>query len=346
MPDNFSFKRDHRHTHLYNVYCRANTATGKGQCITSGEVVNAVTILLLNNLFIGNDIESENERNEYILYVMLWLSNKMKLITTGTFKQVADFYVTYIKNSEEYKDYINLILKNERLLYFNIGRMRKLYGLFNDLCNAINKHSEDPSDYSGFSKFATNWEEEAYNLAYKKNRIFEDKRHCTILSTLKNAYEKYRTDNGSPREIRKIKEIEGMDDCNKLFKNAKTRSKKLQNSRQIRIQKKPSGDPKKPSVNSQNPSVNSQNPSADSQKSSADSQKSSADSQKSSPDPEKNSPNPEKNSPDPQKSLADSQKSLADPQKSSEDPQKSSVLILAIIYMKRRCQPYKMFTVH
>ncbi|SBW38219.1 Plasmodium variant antigen protein Cir/Yir/Bir, putative, partial [Plasmodium berghei] len=110
LPDNFSFENNHTSTKIYNAYCPISKETGKGKCGTIGQIVSAVTTLLLKNLFTGDDyIESDNKNNEYITYIMLWLSDKMKLIKTGNYGSVSDFDTTFIKYDEYYNEHIDQI---------------------------------------------------------------------------------------------------------------------------------------------------------------------------------------------------------------------------------------------
>ncbi|WBY54910.1 PIR protein [Plasmodium yoelii yoelii] len=226
LPDNFNFDKDHKPSNAYTYYCQTNKKIGKGNCLTVGQVVRAVTMLLLNKLFVLNtNINFENNNNEYITYVMLWLSNKMKLLTHGSYGSVADFYVTFIQNSNMYKLYRDKININKKIMNLNIDRMRTLYGLLNNLCNAITKYNNDSSNYSDFSKFVNNWIIQYIQLLLKKNRVFEDEYYCNVLVTLKNAYEKFKKDNGTKSCFPEIIEIEGIKTCKQLGEEAKRSSK-------------------------------------------------------------------------------------------------------------------------
>ncbi|EAA19480.1 hypothetical protein, partial [Plasmodium yoelii yoelii] len=78
LSDNFSLENNNISTEIYDDYCPIRNETGEIRCKPIGQTVSAVTVLLFNYLFIGNeDLEYENKNNEYIMYIMLWLSNKM-----------------------------------------------------------------------------------------------------------------------------------------------------------------------------------------------------------------------------------------------------------------------------
>ncbi|CDS44612.1 YIR protein, partial [Plasmodium yoelii] len=225
LPDNYSFDKNKVSTAI-QTYCRSNKKPWKRECNTIGEVVNAVTIMLLHKLFtLNKNLESENNNNEYITYVMLWLSNKMKLIAKGRYGSVADFYVTFIQNSKKYILYHDKIDKNRKMMNLNIDRMRRLYGLLIKLCNAINKHKKDPSNCSNFSDFVNDWIKQYIYLILKKKRVFEDEHYCDVLVTLKNAYEKFKKDNDTKNSFPEIIEIEGIKTCKQLGKEATTSSK-------------------------------------------------------------------------------------------------------------------------
>ncbi|SBW38341.1 BIR protein [Plasmodium berghei] len=221
LPDNFSFEKNHTDTEIYNAYCPISKETGKGKCGTIGQVVSAVTTLLINNLITGDEyIESENENNEYITYIILWLSDKMKLIKTWEYGSVSDFDTTFIKDGEYYKEHIDQIKKKENIMNVKIDEMHELYELLNDLCNVITKYTNDSSNCSDCSNFTSNWEEKSNKLVNKKIKVFEDEYYCDVLLTLKNAYEKFKRDNNIQNKLPKIKEIEEINNCKKLCKEA------------------------------------------------------------------------------------------------------------------------------
>ncbi|ETB60771.1 hypothetical protein YYC_02182, partial [Plasmodium yoelii 17X] len=227
LPDDYSFDRNKVSTAI-RTYCQPNKKPWERECFTIGEVVSAVTILLLHRLFVANKkLESENKNNEYITYVMLWLSNKMKLIKTGSYGSVEDFYVTFIRDSKKYKLYIDKINKNRKIMYLEIYRMRKLYELLNELCNAITKYNNDSSNYSDFSKFVTNWTKQYIQLLLKKPKVFEDEYYCNVLVTLKNAYENFKKDNDTKICFPEIINIEEIKTCKELVKEATSSSKVL-----------------------------------------------------------------------------------------------------------------------
>ncbi|CDS44649.1 uncharacterized protein PY17X_0217601 [Plasmodium yoelii] len=228
----FSFGNNDIFTGLHNFYCHTNKETGKGECKTSGQTVSAITVLLLNNLFTGDEyIESEDKNNEYMTYIMLWLSNKMKLIKYGNYGSVADFYVTFIKGAEKYKEYLDKIDKNHKIMNLEIARMRTLYGLLNELCNAIINYTNDSSTCSNFSNcpyfsnFVSNWEKQLNKLVEKKKKFFEDEYYCNVLVTLQNAYQKFKNDNNIQKKLPEIMEVEDIIYCKELCGGATSSSK-------------------------------------------------------------------------------------------------------------------------
>ncbi|CDU20332.1 PIR protein [Plasmodium yoelii] len=230
LPDNFNFEKDHKPDNIYNYYCKVNYIKWKRDCINVGQVVSAVTMLLLNKLFaLNKNLESENKNNEYITYVMLWLSNKMKLLTKGSYGSVADFFVTFIKDSRNYKIYLDKINKNKKIMYLEIDRMRILYGLLKDLCNAIIKYNNDSSisdsSISDFSTFVNNWEKQYKQLVEKKKKVFEDEHYCNVLMTLQNAYQKFKQNNKIQKKLPEITEVENINYCKELCSKATSSSK-------------------------------------------------------------------------------------------------------------------------
>ncbi|ETB62120.1 hypothetical protein YYC_01120 [Plasmodium yoelii 17X] len=231
FPDDFSFEQNGIFTEPHSVY-HTSKGTWNVKRKTTGQAVSAATVLLFNKLFTGNKhIKSENKNNEYITYIILWLSNKMKLIEKGNYGSVADFYAAFIRDSGEYNAYIDKINKSQNIMNLKIYRIRKLYELLNDLCNAITKYTKDPSicrnpsNCPDFFNFVNNWEKESKQLLEKKTKVFEDEDYCDVLLTLKNAYEKYKEDNHIKNKLPEIEEIEELRDCKKLRKEAKNSSK-------------------------------------------------------------------------------------------------------------------------
>ncbi|EAA18186.1 hypothetical protein, partial [Plasmodium yoelii yoelii] len=227
LPDDFSFEKNDIYTGTYNAYYHTNKETGNGKYETTGQTVSNATVLLFNKLFTGNKyIKSEDKNNEYITYIILWLSNKMKLIKTMNYGSVADFYVAFIRDSEKYNAYIDKINKSQNIMNLKIYRIRKLYELLNDLCNAITKYTKDPSicrnpsNCPDFFNFVNKWEKESKYLIKKTPKASDDKYYCDVLLTLKNAYEKYKQDNRIKNKLPEIEEIKEIYDCKKLCKDA------------------------------------------------------------------------------------------------------------------------------
>ncbi|CDU15994.1 PIR protein [Plasmodium yoelii] len=226
--NNILFENNHIGGQINEKYCHTDSETWNEKCKTTGETVRNATVSLLNNLFTGDKyIESENENNEYITYIMLWLSNKMKLIKTENYGSVAEFYAAFIRDNKEYKAYITQIDKNQKIMNLKIDRTRKLYALLNDLCNAIIIYNKDSSscrnisNCPNFLNFVDNWEKQSKQLLEKKTKVFEDEDYCDVLLTLKNSYEKFKKDNKMQKKLPEFEEIEELHDCKKFHKEAK-----------------------------------------------------------------------------------------------------------------------------
>ncbi|EAA21810.1 putative bir1 protein, partial [Plasmodium yoelii yoelii] len=228
LPDNFSFENNNVEFKLYEYYCPIDKEIGRGKCRTGNQAVSGATAFLFNYLFAEDQyIENDDKNNEYIMYIMLWLSNKMKLLTHGTYGAVSEFYVTFMKGNEHYKKYLSRINKSQKIMNIKIGEMRILYGLLNELCNAIINYSNDSSNCHNssncpdFLKFVNNWEKQYDQLIDRKKKFFEDEYYCELLLTLKSAYQKFKQDNRIQKIFPEIKEVD-IDYCKKIRNETNT----------------------------------------------------------------------------------------------------------------------------
>ncbi|VTZ80327.1 PIR protein [Plasmodium yoelii] len=228
LPDNFSFENNNVEFKLYEYYCPIDKETKSGKCRTGNQAVSGATVFLFNYLFAEDQyIENDDKNNEYIMYIMLWLSNKMKLLTHGTYGAVSEFYVTFMKNNEHYKKYLSRINKSQKIMNIKIGEMRILYGLLNELCNAIINYSNDSSNCHNssncpdFLKFVNNWEKQYDQLIDRKKKFFEDEYYCELLLTLKSAYQKFKQDNRIQKICPEIKEVD-INYCKKIRNETNT----------------------------------------------------------------------------------------------------------------------------
>ncbi|SCL83933.1 CIR protein [Plasmodium chabaudi adami] len=228
LPDSLSPENDDDSHSLYKIYCPTDSKTGNPECKTDGQRISAMFRYLLEYLFVNNDdnLKSENQNNEYSEYAILWLSNIIRHFNYKRTPHVRDFYATFIKDSDLYKDFHGKINEKNEIMKIQIGQMHNLYELLNILCNAITKYEENPSNCSECSKFTNKWEEKTKELVNKKTKFFEDENYCNALLTLKKAYEKFRSGSNNTSALPILNEIEGISDCNKLCEKA-NRSWKL-----------------------------------------------------------------------------------------------------------------------
>ncbi|SCL83653.1 CIR protein [Plasmodium chabaudi adami] len=227
MPDSLSSESKDANRNLYKVYCPTDR-TGKPECQTDGQRIEAMFKYLLQTLFVNNeeDLESENQNNEYSEYALLWLSNKIKKFKYQNNMHVLDFYFTFIKNDNWYNDFRNKINEKNKIMKIEIGQMYNLYELFTILCNAITKYNDNPSNCPDCSNFINKWNERSKGLVNKKTKVFEDEQYCDMLRILKNAYENFREGTNNQNGLPELEEIEEMKDCKELCKEA-TRSRKI-----------------------------------------------------------------------------------------------------------------------
>ncbi|VTZ67109.1 CIR protein [Plasmodium chabaudi chabaudi] len=228
LPDSLSPESDDDNHSLYKIYCPTDSKTGNPECKTDGQRISAMFRYLLEYLFVNNDddLKSENQNNEYSEYAILWLSNIIRHFNYKHTPHVRDFYATFIKDSDLYKDFHGKINEKNEIMKIQIGQMYNLYELLNILCNAITKYEENPSNCPECSKFTNKWEEKTKELVNKKTKFFEDENYCNVLLTLKKAYENFRSGSNNTSTLPILNEIEGISNCNKLCEKA-NRSWKL-----------------------------------------------------------------------------------------------------------------------
>ncbi|SCL83082.1 Plasmodium variant antigen protein Cir/Yir/Bir, putative [Plasmodium chabaudi chabaudi] len=221
LPNSLSLRSDDPKYNLYKTYCPTDK-TGKPECRTDGERIGAMFKYLLGLLFDNNedDLESENKKNEYTDYAILWLSNKIRHFKYQNNMHVMDFYVTFIKNGDWYKDVRDKINGKNKIMKIKVSEMYNLYDLLNILCKIITNYSENPSSCPECSNFTNKWGELSQKLVNKETKFFEDEHYCNALLTLKNAYEKFKNDNNNPSEFPNLREIKGINDCKKLCEGA------------------------------------------------------------------------------------------------------------------------------
>ncbi|ETB63491.1 hypothetical protein YYC_00058, partial [Plasmodium yoelii 17X] len=115
--------------------------------------------------------------------------------------------------------------------------MRILYGLLNELCNAIINYSNDSSNCPDFLKFVNNWENQYNQLIDRKKKFFEDEYYCEVLLTLKSAYQKFKQDNRIQKNFPEIKEVD-IDCCKKIRNETNTSWKVIAvESREVKKEK-------------------------------------------------------------------------------------------------------------
>ncbi|SCL83982.1 BIR protein [Plasmodium berghei] len=173
----------------YIRYCPYHRESGKYECKNMYDGLNALCMHLFTELYKipGEVIKFKSSNNEYVGYVMMWLSYRLSQITDYNDSTLLHFYKNYLTNSFINYEHMDKIKKNRYLKDANIGYMSQLYNLFNEICNLTLKYSRNPTEISPIIVGSN----QIYNI--HKN-LYNDIKECDsylyLLNTLKTEYEK------------------------------------------------------------------------------------------------------------------------------------------------------------
>ncbi|VEV54905.1 PIR protein CIR protein [Plasmodium vinckei vinckei] len=177
---------------LIHKYCHNGNTSGKDKCqnnyfkMASSGVIHLLEALKKYNL----------DDDKLAEYAILWLIYKLNIYSKNTFKNLSDFYNSYIEKNEYYDKnikgdgsptYKEIINKKQDLMNMNIKELSKFdapfYILF-DLYYASNSRILNCTNYYGYGKlFVQNFKE-----LNNDPKNIENSSYSQILSTLSNDY--------------------------------------------------------------------------------------------------------------------------------------------------------------
>ncbi|CAD2084755.1 PIR protein CIR protein [Plasmodium vinckei lentum] len=170
----------------YRRYCPMDS-TGLN-CKDDIDGIDALCARLIDDLFqIPKDKrERENNDNQYIEYIMMWLSFRLFQSRSYSSQTLTDFYNNRIVKTHLNYGYDYDINKKKQLLDANLYYMSRLYQLFNEICHITLKYSKN----NQYMKEIKNDSVRFYNN-YKSlyDYINECESYLGLLNNLKAVYE-------------------------------------------------------------------------------------------------------------------------------------------------------------
>ncbi|SCL82567.1 BIR protein, partial [Plasmodium berghei] len=175
----------------YKNYCPSEN------CNTDLEKITIGFLWLLEQCFSTSISKNHNENNTnaYFIYIILWLSHKLKQNSEHKTNQINDFYTKHVKNSGKYSNFISdsgrytnfneFIEKQKDLLDINIEDLSKFYDASKLICSMYGNVAQNQTD-DKLSNNATSF----VNKYTELNNIYnnEGAPHSQILSALSTDY--------------------------------------------------------------------------------------------------------------------------------------------------------------
>ncbi|ETB56393.1 hypothetical protein YYC_05822 [Plasmodium yoelii 17X] len=172
---------------------------------TDLDKINAGCLFLFKHLFGNSYLFKEYTKNiKVVEYIMIWLSYMLNLKSHDGINTLNDFYKTYIEGNtdytkpiigvEAYKNYKDIIDKNNYLLSMDMSIISKFYDSFMLLCDMsteIYANVLNCKDYLGKAQeFVKKYDylNEKYFDFNEKHNITKGSSYNQILSTLSNDY--------------------------------------------------------------------------------------------------------------------------------------------------------------
>ncbi|KEG00735.1 PIR protein CIR protein [Plasmodium vinckei vinckei] len=177
----------------FEYYRPYNKQTKKYRdCENNYERINVLGTYLYKKL---NKIKSdakarENNDNQYVEYMLIWLSNILLQITKDHTSILEDSYKAYLdKHTGNFK-YWNILGNKKYLKDSNISYMSQFYELFYQICNTINEYNTNGAGSKSLGNISTEC-----SKTYKKiyNEINRCGPYVNLLKNLKTTYDNFRT---------------------------------------------------------------------------------------------------------------------------------------------------------
>ncbi|VTZ79233.1 PIR protein [Plasmodium yoelii] len=198
--------------HNFDKYCPNNS------CNSNLGKINAGCLFLFDEFFKDSDNFKSNAKSNIniVEYIMIWLSYTLNKTINGE-KNINEFYNKYIENSDwykkeitgvtAYKNYKDLIDRNNYFLSMDKSIISKLYDALTSLCNI---HVTDAGHVPNCEQcakaangFVTNYEGVISDSNITKNGLY--RKILSILYTLSNDYDNFKKKNNNSSSLPSIK---------------------------------------------------------------------------------------------------------------------------------------------
>ncbi|SCL91390.1 Plasmodium variant antigen protein Cir/Yir/Bir, putative, partial [Plasmodium chabaudi adami] len=170
----------------YRIYCPMDS-TGVKRCQHDVAGIDALYSYLFKKLheLPLEKQEYENDDNQYIEYMLIWLSYRLLQTPSYSSSTLIDFYNNYILKSHLPYRYSYLVDKKKHLVYANFELINKLYKLLNYLCNIIT----EPNIYTESDKIKSN----IRNFQAEFTSLYDEVKECypyfKLLKNFKKTYD-------------------------------------------------------------------------------------------------------------------------------------------------------------
>ncbi|KEG00243.1 hypothetical protein YYE_04911 [Plasmodium vinckei vinckei] len=170
----------------YRQYCPINIE-GAYKCEDDIKGISTLSMHLFNELYKRSlDIQKrENNDNEYVEYVMMWLGFRLFQEKNYLSSTIMDFYKNNILNSHIFYTFDEKIRIKKHLLHANLEYMSRLYQLFQEICYITLKYPKVNPNVIEINKDSTRF----YNKHVSLYRdINECESYLNLLNNLETLY--------------------------------------------------------------------------------------------------------------------------------------------------------------
>ncbi|CAD2099349.1 PIR protein CIR protein [Plasmodium vinckei petteri] len=187
-------KPDLKKINTNNEYLRYCPRDNRGvvKCKDDIDGIDALCACLIDDIFkLPIDKQKrENNDNQYIEYIMMWLSFRLFQSQSYSSQTLRDFYNNRIVKTHLKYGYDYELDKKKQLLDANLYYMSRLYQLFNEMCHITLKYSKN----NRYIKDIKNDSVRFYNN-YKSlyDYINECDSYLSLLNNLKTLYENFKS---------------------------------------------------------------------------------------------------------------------------------------------------------
>ncbi|VTZ66326.1 CIR protein [Plasmodium chabaudi chabaudi] len=190
---------------ILNSYCPGSENGGKGQCGSNEELLGSAFMALLVNF---KGIEDEKLEDDKIYqYAVLWLSYKIR--ENPNIEFIRSTIPGILEKNQWYKELSKSADDKENTMGFHFIYLTNLYKFLKGICETINKCKGSPT-----SSECKQYGEKCSGLYRACLMHFPWKEicnpYCSVLSNLKNDYEKIREKYSLPE----LNLPQGLSDCN------------------------------------------------------------------------------------------------------------------------------------